>query len=116
MKPNRDAAALAALLTTAAEAPLPLPVKKTPAPVVAAVAAVEEAVEAAPVVQAPREKKAAKVKIMADTVGITLRPERDLLHDYIIEAAERTKAEGRVISAQEIMLEVLKRGRPKVKK
>jgi len=41
-----------------------------------------------------------------------LRPERELLTRYTLAAAERTKKEGRVVSAQEIMLEVLQRGRP----
>lgn len=59
-------------------------------------------------------KKSLKTKSVADTVGITLRPERDLLTRYTMAAAERTKKEGRVVSAQEIMLEVLQRGRPQV--
>ncbi len=65
--------------------------------------------------QVNQVKKQPKVKLLADTVGISLRPARDLLNDYIVEAGERTKKEGRVISAQELMLEVLQRGRPKVK-
>jgi len=55
-------------------------------------------------------------RIVAPNVGITLRPTRKLLNDYTVTAAERTKAKGKVVSAQEIMIEVLERGRPKVQK
>jgi len=104
MKQPRDAAALAASLTNAANAPLPLPERAT-----ALLQRTEQT-------ETRQSKKAAKVKIMPDTVGMTLRPTRELLNDYTIAAAERTKAKGRVVSAQEIMLEVLERGRPKVQK
>ncbi len=45
-----------------------------------------------------------------DTKGITLRPTKELLNRYTLAAADRTRTEGRVISAQEIMLEQLERG------
>jgi hypothetical protein len=109
MKPTRDAAALAASLTSAANAPLPLP-QRTTADVVAMTPRTESPSQA----EAPPVKKAGKVKPAADTVGITLRPERELLNRYTMAAAERTKKEGRVVSAQEIMIEVLQRGRPQV--
>jgi len=99
MKPHRDAAALAASLTSAAAKPLPLPERQ-------ATPAVSNAKET----EAPKGKK---VKLMADTVGITLRPPRATLNRYTMAAAERTKKEGRVVSAQEVMLEVLETG-PKV--
>ncbi|MGB8735440.1 MAG: hypothetical protein WCD20_04845 [Rhodomicrobium sp.] len=112
MKPNRDAAALAASLTSAAAAPLQSP----PKPQELAPILVEAQKPVSVPKEAPRQpKQQAKVKVMADTVGITLRPSRELLNDYTVEAGDRTKREGRVISAQEIMLEVLHRGRPKVK-
>jgi hypothetical protein len=41
---------------------------------------------------------------------MTLRPTRALLTRYTLAAAERTRAAGRVVSAQEIMLEQLERG------
>jgi hypothetical protein len=109
MKQPRDAAALAASLTNAANAPLPLPERAT---------ALLQRTETPPQTEQTetRQSKAVKVKIMPDTVGMTLRPTRELLNDYTIAAAERTKAKGRVVSAQEIMLEVLERGRPKVQK
>ncbi len=109
MKPNRDAAALAASLTTAAAAPLPLP--ERPA---ASVVAMPQRQEAPRKAEASQPKKAGKAKSAAGTVGITLRPERELLTRYTNAAADRTKKEGRVVSAQEIMLEVLERGRPQV--
>lgn len=109
MKPTRDAAALAASLTSAAAAPLPLPAR--PAAVVPLPQPENEQQRERPV---SRGKKAAKEKKAIDTVGITLRPSRDLLSRYTLAAAERTKKEGRVVSAQEIMLEVLERGRPQV--
>jgi len=100
MKPNRDAAALAAALTSAAATPVPLPERVSPTPANASVA---------PVASAPPRAK--KVKAAPpDTVGITLRPDRALLARYTNEAADRTRAEGKVISAQQIMLEVLERG------
>jgi hypothetical protein len=109
MKPTRDAAMLAASLTSAAAASLPLP-ERAAAPVVS----MRERAEAPPKAEAASAKKTGRVKVMADTVGMTLRPERELLNRYTLAAAERTKKEGRVISAQEIMLEVLERGRPQV--
>jgi len=45
-----------------------------------------------------------------DSVPITLRPSGELLKKYVLKAAERTTEEGRVVSAQQIMLEVLERG------
>ena len=111
MKQPRDAAALAASLTTAANAPLPLPERAT-----ASAVSMLQQTETPPQTETRQLKKAVKVKIMPDTVGMTLRPTRELLNDYTIAAAERTKAKGRVVSAQEIMLEVLERGRPKVQK
>jgi len=101
MKPNRDALALAASLTSAAQTPLQLP-QPAQEPV-----ALDRTVKAAP----KAAQKPTKAKGIG-TVQITLRPDRSLLDDYTFEAAERTKIERRVVSAQEIMLEVLERGRP----
>lgn len=121
MKQTRDAVALAASLTNAANAPLPLPQRATPS-VVSMPQRVETPKEEAleqetpPPKETAQPRKATKVKIMSDTVGITLRPSRELLNDYIVAAAERTKTKGRVVSAQEIMIEVLERGRSRVQK
>jgi hypothetical protein len=111
MKPNRDAAALAASLTSAAAAPLPLP---SP-PATASVVSISKKPEAVEVREAPQPRLAKKAKPQSDTVQTTLRPERQLMERYVNEAAERTKKEGRVVSAQQIMLEVLATG-PKVQK
>jgi hypothetical protein len=105
MKPNRSADALAAALTSAAATPVPLPPRAAPpandpAPPALAIEPVEASVRRA----------AKKAKAPLDTVGITLRPDRALLLRYTNEAADRTRAEGKVISAQQIMLEVLERG------
>jgi hypothetical protein len=61
-----------------------------------------------------KKPRTARPQVTTDTVGITLRPSRELLVRYRNAAAERTKKEGRVVSAQEIMLEVLEHGRPQV--
>ena len=103
MKPNRDAAALAASLSSAAAAPLQLP-ERTHVAANSSVAPTEK--PAAPT----QPKKAAKTKAAPDTVGITLRPDRALLNRYTNAAADRTRKEGKVISAQQIMIEVLERG------
>ena len=105
MKPNRDALALAASLTSAANTPLPLP-KERVTDETAVFAASETKGNISPV------KTAAKARRGVDKAQITLRPDRGLLDDYTFEAAERTKITRRVVSAQEIMLEVLERGRP----
>jgi hypothetical protein len=124
MKQDRNSAALAAELLKAAKEPLPLPEKQSAAVIAIphgteteAAAAVENPeTEGAPPVEARRSKKAAKGRTVLETVAITLRPSRELLNDYTMAAAERTKATGKVISAQEIMLEVLERGRSKIQK
>jgi hypothetical protein len=57
-----------------------------------------------------RRATAPKGRPATDTIGISLRPARTLLQRYTIAAAERTRATGRVVSAQEIMLEQLEHG------
>ena len=107
MKPSRDAAALAASFTAAAAAPLRLPERPT--------TRTGQYVRCAPVAVAPAPKPARQPKAApAATVGITLRPVARLLNRYTLAAADRTREEGRVISAQQIMLEVLERHAPKV--
>ena len=96
MKPNRDANELAARLGAAANKPVPLPVVAPP--------------PAAPETQRTKPAKESISKTASDTVGITLRPSRILLTRYTLAAAERTRLEGRVVSAQEIMIEILGRG------
>lgn len=105
MKPNRDASELAARLAGAAATPVPLPSPpantnpppvKEPPPATTHKAAARAAVR--------------KGRPAIDTVGITLRPSKTLLQRYTLAAADRTRKAGRVISAQEIMLERLEDG------
>ena len=110
MKPNRDAAALAASLSAAAAAPLRLP--ERPSPPEPAIASLPPPVVAAPAPKPARTPRAAAAAVA--TVGITLRPGTKLLNRYTLAAADRTREEGRVVSAQQIMLEVLERHAPKV--
>jgi hypothetical protein len=106
MKPHRDASALAASLTAAASIPPRLPERPPPEPA---------NMSTPPVAVAPAAKSARKPRAApAATVGITLRPDSKLLNRYTLAAADRTREEGRVISAQQIMLEVLERHAPKV--
>lgn len=56
------------------------------------------------------EKTAKKVAGEGGTMQMTLRPARSLYALYVGKAAERSKQEGRNVSVQEIMLEVLEKG------
>jgi hypothetical protein len=113
MKKNRDSSELAAKIAAAASqpagrrsAPAPL-TPSAPAPVLVSSTPADKAPAAAP---APVRSKAKKTKpAEPDTVPITLRPSSALLSKYVLKAAERTREEGRVISAQHIMIEALER-------
>jgi hypothetical protein len=114
MKKNRDSSDLAARLSAAANLPAGRSPAATPAPVVAPIPA-PVLVASTPAVKAPvpapARSKAKKTKPSEpDTVPITLRPSSALLSNYVLKAAERTREEGRVVSAQQIMIEVLERG------
>ena len=102
MKPNRDAAELAARLAGAAATPVPLPSLPANAPAPA------RETPAIPHKAAPQPAR--KGRPAVQTVGITLRPPKTLLQRYTLAAAERTRKTGRVISAQEMMLERLEDG------
>jgi len=105
MKRNRDADELAARIAAAANQPAAIvasPPKAEPQPVVTA--------EPNKATSSVQKRRAKKTKLTdGDTVGISLRPHRSLLSRYVLKAADRTRESGRVISAQEIMLEVLER-------
>jgi hypothetical protein len=105
MKKNRDADELAARIAAAANQPAAIvasPPKVEPQPVVTA--------EPNKTASSVPKRKPRKMKLTdGDTVGISLRPHRSLLSRYVLKAADRTRESGRVISAQEIMLEVLER-------
>jgi hypothetical protein len=106
MKKHRDANELAARIAAAANQPAAMVAnlpRVSPAPTTTA-----EPEQAASAKAKRRPKKASLPD--GDTVGISLRPHRTLLGRYVLKAADRTREAGRVISAQEIMLEVLERG------
>jgi hypothetical protein len=106
MKMHRDADALAARIAEAASQPAAF-VANVPsiAPKPVKTAEPKEAAALKPLRKATKERLPD-----GDTVGISLRPHRKLLGRYVLKAADRTREAGRVISAQEIMLEVLERG------
>jgi len=108
MKKNSGSSDLAARIAAAARQPAGA--KPMPAPVLVSPASDEKPpVEEA--ASAPIRTKAKKAKLKEpDTVPITLRPTSALLNKYVLKAAERTREEGRVVSAQQIMLETLERG------
>ncbi len=116
MKKNRDSSELAAKIAAAASQPAgrssaPNPVI-APAPVLVAStpAAKAPAAKAPAAAAAPTPSKAKKTKpAEPDTVPITLRPSSALLSKFVIKATERTLEEGRVVSAQQIMIEALER-------
>jgi hypothetical protein len=117
MKKNRDSSDLAARIAAAASQPAgrSAALAPVPAPVLVSstVAKTPATVPAAPPVVAakPARSKEKKTKPSEpDTVPITLRPTSGLLSKYVLKAAERTREQGRVISAQHIMIEVLERG------
>ena len=105
MKKNRDASDLAARIAAAAKQPAGMssvPTLPQAAPETAARPAATKAVPE------PAKSKQAKVKA-PQTVPITLRPATALLNKFVLKASERTREEGRVVSAQQIMLETLER-------
>ncbi len=104
MKKNRDSSDLAARIAAAARQPAGA--NSAPAPVL---------VSPAPPAKEPVAEPAARSKLKKakpkepDTVPITLRPTSALLNKFVLKASERTREEGRVVSAQQIMLEALER-------
>jgi hypothetical protein len=94
MKPAKGVEDLAARLTTAAAAPLVTP----------------QAVVAPTSVPVPTAPKEPAKKAPANTMQLTLRPTRTLNARYVAAAAERSRKQGRVVTVQEIMLEVLEKG------
>jgi hypothetical protein len=105
MKKNRNSSDLAARIEAAARqpagassAPAPVLVSSTPA-------AKEPVAESA----STRSKSKKTKPKEPDTVPITLRPNNALLNKFVLKASERTREEGRVVSAQQIMLEALER-------
>ncbi len=121
MKKHRDADELAARLTAAANQPpvvVPFAVSMPPNAEFLSEKPSESPSPVLTSVEQPRRRRAGRTKTKQpgseqpndDTVPISLRPERELLTRYVVAASERTRETGRVISAQQIMLEVLERG------
>lgn len=105
MKKNRDSSELAARIAAAASQPAGA--SSAPAPVLVASTPVAKVPVATP---APDRSKAKKTKPKEpDTVPITLRPSAALLNKFVLKASERTREEGRVVSAQQIMIDALER-------
>lgn len=109
MKKNLESSKLAAKLAAAASQPAGTGAVPT-STAGPAVSTVKPAAEPASAL-AHSKAKAAKAK-SPDTVPITLRPSGDLLNKFVLKAAERTREEGRVVSAQQIMIEALERSAP----
>ena len=110
MKKNPHSSDLAAKIAAAARQPAGA--AAAPAPVLVSPAPMHKAPVSEPA-QPPARAKQKKVKPKEpDTVPITLRPRSDLLNKFVLKAAERTREEGRVVSAQQIMIEALERSVP----
>ncbi len=105
MKKNSNSSDLAARLSAAAKQPagmssVPAPIQAAPEPQAKPAVAASAA--------APAKPKKAKLK-EPQTIPITLRPDSNLWNRFVLKASERTREEGRVVSAQQIMLEALER-------
>lgn len=109
MKPSRDANELADRLRKAADEPLRMPAKDPEAIATEPPAGGPVSLPKAAATRA-KPKRAVHKEDNKETVGISLRPTQALLNRYTLEAAERTRQTGRVVSAQQIMLEVLEKG------
>jgi hypothetical protein len=104
MKKSTNASDLAARIAAAARQPAGT--SSVPATQQASLESSEEPVAAA----TPKSVKSKKTKLKElPTVPITLRPDSSLWNKFVLKASERTRQEGRVVSAQQIMLETLER-------
>ncbi len=103
MKKSSNASDLAARIAAAAKQPAGMSSVPTPSQ------AIPEPAEKPVVAQAtPEPVKAKKAKPKEpQTIPITLRPDSALWNKFVLKASERTRQEGRVVSAQQIMLETL---------
>ena len=120
MKQPKGVDDLAARLGAAAASPLvsaPAVAAPAPAPAAAPAPAPEAEAEPAPTRArrggpraAAKPAKAAEKKEPADTLQLTIRPTRTLYARYVSAAADRSRQLGRVVSAQEVMLEILEKG------
>lgn len=106
MKKSRDASDLAARIAAAASKPAGA--SSTEPSITAPPAVITRPASETPPSARPSKTKATKPK-PPETVPITLRPSNSLLNKFVLRASERTREEGRVVSAQQIMLETLER-------
>jgi hypothetical protein len=107
MKKNSNASELAARIAAAARQPAGMSSVPTPLQATEEPQAKPTATKAA---ETPAKAKKAKQKPQQQqTIPITLRPDSNLWNKFVLKASERTKEEGRVVSAQQIMLETLER-------
>ena len=106
MKKHAHASDLAAKLSAAANKPAGT--SKLPAP-----ALVSDEPNPQPAALQPAKmlarSKPKKAKVKEATVIITLRPSLSLWNKFVLKASERMREQGRAVSAQQIMLEVLAR-------
>lgn len=115
MKKNRDSSDLAARIEKAASQPAGRNSALEPvlapvlAPTLVSSTPAAKAPAATPTVAPARPKAKMTKPSEPDTVPITLRPSSALLSKFVIKASQRTVEEGRVVSAQQIMLEALER-------
>jgi len=107
MKKNSHSSDLAAKLAAAASQPAGAATIPTPVLVSQSQAAKAPVSELPPEPTRPKQKRIKPKE--PDTVPITLRPSSELLNKFVLKAAERTREEGRVVSAQQIMIETLER-------
>ncbi|WP_080416035.1 hypothetical protein [Burkholderia ubonensis] len=114
MKQPKKVQDLAASLLAASHAPL----VSTSAPAVASAPAPAPA-PAASEPSLARERREAPAKPAgqgkgkkepADTMQLTLRPTRTLYARYVTAAADRSRQAGRMVTPQEVMLEILEKG------
>ncbi len=114
MKPPRSIEDLATRLTAAATAPLQVLEAPRSEPVNPDAGVTRPAVPASGSTKSD-DPKPARGKgtrtAKSETLGINLRPSRALYQRYVGLAADRSRTEGRMVSAQQIMLEVLERAR-----
>lgn len=116
MKQPKKVQDLAASLLAASHAPLvSTPAVAAPAPAPAAPAPAPAASEPSPAherSEAPAKAvgKGKGKKEPADTMQLTLRPTRTLYARYVAAAADRSRQAGRMVTPQEVMLEILEKG------
>jgi hypothetical protein len=121
MKKHPETDALATRLAAAANQPpsvVPFPVSTPTEEETAPPQEAESAPRPATVAAEPTRRQRRKARATAQAaeqaedniVPISLRPHRELLTRYVLAASDRTRETGRVISAQQMMLERLEGG------